>query len=164
MSPETFTIFGITMTVTDAVQFHYMAPPFTLLHRKQLKEFLNQLLQKEGQTAEAINIIFCTDDYLLTINQQYLQHDTYTDVITFQHSAKGAALVADIYISVDRVRENAVTYKTSFKKELHRVLFHGLLHICGYQDKSPSATTRMRIKEEFYLSHYFVPRENGTID
>jgi len=158
MSPETFTIFGNTMSMSSKIHFHYLAPPFMLLSRKKLKDFLAQLLADEGQAAEDINVIFCTDEYLLKVNQDYLKHDNYTDVITFQHSGVGMAVIADIYISVERVRENAASYKATFTHELHRVLFHGFLHLCGYKDKAKFAARLMRDKEDFYLSRYFVSR------
>lgn len=104
---------------------------------------------------EAINYIFCDDAYLLKINQQYLYHDTYTDIITFQLSPKGQALLSDIYISVERVRENASLFNTSIKRELHRVIFHGALHLCGYKDKTKADALKMRMAEEKALNLYF---------
>ncbi|MEJ7912192.1 MAG: rRNA maturation RNase YbeY [Chitinophagaceae bacterium] len=159
MPPETFTIFGNTMSVANTIQFHYLSAPFPFVNRRKLKFFFAQLLTEEEQTAEAINIIFCTDAYLLKMNQDYLKHNTYTDVITFQLSNKGVPLIADIYISVDRVKANAVTYQTSFNQELHRVMFHGLLHLCGYTDKTISTAKLIKDKEDFYLRQYFVSRE-----
>jgi rRNA maturation RNase YbeY len=93
------------------------------------------------------------------LNKTHLNHDTYTDIITFELSPKNEALIADIYISVERVKENAQSFTTSFQKELHRVIFHGALHLCGYKDKSKKQSQLMRFKEEENLILYFVSRE-----
>lgn len=143
------------------LQFHFLVPPFFFPHRNRLKTFLLELFKKEGKKVEAINYIFCTDDYLLELNQTHLKHDTYTDIITFELSPKGAPLVADIYISTERVKENAKTYRTGFQKELHRVIFHGALHLCQYKDKTKEETQQMRHMEALHLAHYFVPRGTG---
>ena len=97
---------------------------------------------------------FCSDAYLLDINRTYLQHDYYTDIITFD--LEGAA---EIYISVDRVKENAQAEGVSFKQELHRIIFHGVLHLCGFSDKTASAKIEMTRQENKLLAHYFVSRE-----
>jgi rRNA maturation RNase YbeY len=116
------------------------------------------MLKKEGREIEHINFIFCDDEYLININKQYLNHDTYTDIITFELSKKGAQLLSDIYISVERVKENAKAFNTSLANELHRVIFHGCLHLCGYKDKSREDEGLMREKETYYLREYLVPR------
>ena len=139
----------------DQIQFHYLDISFTFRNRTRLKFFLLECLQKEGFAVEAINYIFCTDAYLLEINKDYLKHDTYTDIVTFPLSPKDAPLLSDIYISIDRVKENAQTFHTSFVKELHRVIFHGSLHLAGYGDKTKEQAKRMRAKEEEYLQLYF---------
>ncbi len=107
----------------------------------------------EGKEIESVNYIFCTDKALLNINQQFLSHDFYTDIITFDLS-DSKAIQAEIYISVDRVKENAQNLGVSFKSELHRVIFHGVLHLCGYRDKKVEEIKGMRRKEEFYLKKY----------
>ena len=137
------------------IHFHYIDVRFSFENRTKLKFFLLERLRKEGFVADAINYIFCTDAYLLEMNQAYLQHDTYTDIITFALSAKGEPLVSDIYISVERVQENAAIFKTTFKQELHRVIFHGLLHLIGYGDKNKAQAGQMRVKENEYLKLYF---------
>jgi len=119
---------------------------------------LLKLARLEKQKVKQINYIFCSDEYLLQLNQSYLQHDTLTDIITFPFNPPGEPLVSDIYISVERVRENAGLYKSSFNRELHRVIFHGLLHLSGYKDKTKEQALLMRNKEEIYLNKYFVPR------
>lgn len=116
------------------------------------------MAKREGHTIDTINYIFCDDAYLLEINQQYLNHDTYTDIITFQLNPKGEALLSDVYISVERVKENAAIHNTTFTQELHRVIFHGLLHLCGYKDKTKKDQEEMRKQEDRCLNNYFVPR------
>jgi probable rRNA maturation factor len=143
---------------TYAVQFHYLTQGFSLKHRTALKAFILNLLKEEGKEADTLNYIFCDDEYLLGINRQYLNHDTYTDIVTFELSEKGEPLVSDIYISVERVKANAQTFGTNFTHELHRVIFHGALHLSGYKDKNKEQAKLMRSKEEEYLNRYFVPR------
>lgn len=142
----------------EAIRFHYLVPSFYFPNRNRLKAFLLEQLSKEGKEVEAINYIFCDDDYLLTINQQYLDHDTFTDIITFELSPKAHPLVSDIYISVERVKENAAQFDSRFTRELHRVIFHGCLHLAGYKDKTKSDEQLMRTKENEWLDTYFVPR------
>jgi probable rRNA maturation factor len=140
---------------TSDIQFHFLTSGFTLKHRTTLKVFILELLNREGKEADTINYIFCTDEYLLQINREYLNHDTYTDIVTFELSEKGEPLVSDIYISAERVRANAQAFGTSFTHELHRVIFHGALHLCGYKDKNKEQARVMRAKEEEYLDKYF---------
>jgi rRNA maturation RNase YbeY len=103
---------------------------------------------------EEIHYIFCSDDYLLEINQQHLQHDFYTDIITFGLSDPGQPINAEVYISIDRVRENARKFHTPVNQELHRVIFHGALHLCGYKDKRRKDQVLMREMEDKYLHLY----------
>jgi rRNA maturation RNase YbeY len=107
---------------------------------------------------EAIHYIFCDDAYLLHLNQAHLKHNTYTDIITFPLSSKGEPVVAEIYISIDRVKENASKFQVPFLHELYRVIFHGALHLCGYKDKGKDEVELMRKKEDHYLQSYLVPR------
>jgi probable rRNA maturation factor len=137
------------------ISFHFLAEGFTLRDRTRLKNFILDLCRREGQKVEAMNYVFCTDEYLLEINRSYLKHDTYTDIVTFQLSGKGEPLLSDIYISIERVRENAENFGTSFRSELHRVIFHGALHLCGYKDKSKKDSEVMRAMENRYLELYF---------
>jgi len=139
-----------------------MAPPFHFQSRTALKSFLMKLFRNEGYRVDAINYVFCTDVYLLKINQEFLNHDTYTDIVTFGLSNEGEPITADVYISVERVKENAKHYHSNFKRELHRVIFHGALHLCGYKDKSRGDAEVMRKMEDHYLKKYFVPREIKT--
>jgi len=138
----------------DKVKFHYVDVSFYFPKRNMLKSFILQKLQKEGRKVEALNYVFCTDDYLLAINKQYLQHDTLTDIITFELSPKAQPLIADIYISIERVRENTSVFRTAFRNELLRVVFHGILHLIGYKDKSAIDAQVMRNMEELYLRQY----------
>lgn len=146
---------GKIMTI-PTIQFNFLEP-ITLRDRTRLKHFLVTLFKKEGKSLGELQYIFCSDDYLLDINRQYLNHDYYTDIITFDlsDSAKGQSINAEIYISVDRVRDNAREFSSSLKQELHRVIFHGALHLCGYKDKSPSQEREMRKMEEKYLRLWF---------
>lgn len=136
------------------IRFHYMVPPFHFPQRRRLKQFLLHQLRRKKKAVEAINYIFCSDEYLLQLNKQHLKHNTLTDIITFELSAPGAPLLADIYISVERVRENALDFGTSFSAELHRVIFHGALHLAGYKDKKASEATLMRRQEDAWLAAY----------
>ena len=144
-----------TSIVPAPVSFHFLeGGRVSLTQRLLLKSFIASLFKKEKHRLEACRYIFCSDKYLLTINQQYLQHDYYTDIITFGLSEPGKPINAEIYISVDRVKENAVTFNSSFKRELHRVIFHGALHLCGYKDKKKEDSTLMRKMEDKYLRQY----------
>ncbi|RYZ00409.1 MAG: rRNA maturation RNase YbeY [Chitinophagaceae bacterium] len=139
---------------TGKIQFHYVDQKFPFTGRTALKSFLLELARKEGRKVDRINYIFCSDEYLLEINRQHLNHDTYTDIITFPFSPSGAPILSDIYISVERVRDNAQKFNHSFTAELHRVIFHGLLHLCGYKDKKKEEQQLMRAREEYWLAQY----------
>ena len=137
-----------------AVNFHQQTT-CTLKDRNKLKSFIFKLFKKEGKELETLDIIFCTDEYLLQINKDHLAHDYYTDIITFDLSpSKETATVGELYISIDRVKDNAKTHAVSFTNELHRVIFHGSLHLCGYKDKKKDDISVMRKMEEKYLSLY----------
>lgn len=111
------------------------------------------MFKKEKQLLKEIRYIFCSDDYLLQINRDHLQHDYYTDIITFDLS-EGEGITAEVYISTDRVKDNAATLGTGYNSEMLRVIFHGALHLCGYKDKSREQSAQMRKMEEFYLKRY----------
>lgn len=145
------------------IHFHYLVKQFYFPNRTTLKKFLFLHLQSTFKHIDTVNYIFCSDDYLLQINQSYLQHDTYTDIVTFGLSEKHQPLLADIYISIERVRENAEKYSSTFGHELHRVIFHGALHLVGYKDKSEAQLQIMRKMENKWLSLYNVPRGNRRI-
>lgn len=133
----------------------------SLKNRKKLKYFIIYLLKKEGQKADCINYIFTTEKEIIQINKKYLKHSYATDIITFEYNLPQEPILSDIYISVDTVKSNAERFNSSFNLELHRVIFHGILHLCGYSDKKTIEIMLMREKEEYYLQKYFlqgVPR------
>lgn len=115
--------------------------------------WISSVAKTEGKTISTLNYIFCSDDYLLDINIKYLGHDFYTDIITFPYK-EGDELESDMYISLDRVRENAHDFKETFENELKRVMVHGLLHLMGYGDKSPDEIRLMREKEDYYINTF----------
>ena len=127
----------------------------TLNNRKKLKQFLLDIFRNEGKNLETLIYIFCTDKYLLSLNRDFLSHDYYTDVISFDLSANRNIVSGEIYISIDRVRDNAMIQKESAKNELHRVIFHGALHLCGYKDNNITNKERMRAEEDKLLHLYF---------
>lgn len=141
------------MPSKSKVCFFFQNVKARLTHHTLLKKYIHAVFKKEGKKLESLNYIFCTDKVLLEINRKYLKHDFYTDIITFDLS-ETETVRAEIYISVDRVRENALKLGVSFKSELHRVIFHGVLHLCGYKDKNKNEKKKMRRKEEFYLALY----------
>ena len=138
-----------------AVQFFFLETSITLKDRSKLKTFIKDLFKREKQNLHKLNYIFCSDEHLLSINKEFLSHDFYTDIITFDLSESKDKIDGEIYISLDRVRDNAQNFDTSLNKELHRVIFHGALHLCGYKDKSPKDETAMRGAENQYLDLYF---------
>ena len=149
------------MAQQTQVFFHYNTHNFSLKDRNHLKRFISLLFKKEKRALDTINYIFCTDEYLLELNKHYLKHFTLTDIITFELNAPKEPVVSDVFISIDRVKENAETFQLTFKQELHRVIFHGALHLCGYKDKTKTDQLIMRQKEDYYLNKYFVSR--GTL-
>jgi probable rRNA maturation factor len=119
---------------------------------KRTRSWLNEVAVNENRSIGNLNYIFCSDAYLSTINQEYLGHDTLTDIVTFDNAELASVLEGDIYISVERVADNAKQFEASFTSELHRVMVHGLLHLVGYKDKTASQKKIMRKKESVYLS------------
>ena len=138
-----------------AVQFFFSEAPITLPGRTRLKKFIEEVFLSEGRILQDLAYVFCSDDYLLDINRRFLQHDYYTDIITFDLSENMQTVSGEIYISVDRVKENAKNLGQKVQLELHRVIFHGALHLCGYKDKKRSDILQMRQKEEECLLLYF---------
>jgi probable rRNA maturation factor len=140
----------------NEVQFFFLQPVSVLKQRIMLKSFLQKTAIKEGRPIHSLNIIFCSDEYLLSINKQFLNHDYYTDIITFDLSeSKKGPVTAELYISYDRVKDNARQMETTTTKELHRVVFHGLLHLLGYKDKTTKDQMEMRKMEDKLLAKYF---------
>lgn len=132
------------------ISFNYEID-FKLESENNFSQWISDLIKEENCKEGELNYIFCDDDYLLRINQDFLNHDTLTDIISFDYSV-GNELHGDIYISVDRVRENAKDYSVSFDEELARVMIHGVLHYCGYKDKTDDDQFIMTSKEDYYLA------------
>lgn len=127
--------------------------PKVAFKRKQLSEFISILVEDEGYKLETIHIIFCSDTYLLNINNEFLNHDYYTDIITFDYSQDNS-INGELYISYERIKENSLQHKVPLKEELFRVIFHGMLHLSGYKDKSVKDKKIMTGKENFYLTKF----------
>ena len=124
---------------------------FVLENEEEVSLWLSSCLSKESVNEGELNYIFCDDDYLHNLNVKYLKHNTLTDIISFDYSM-GKLVSGDIFISIPRVLDNSKVFKVSFKDELHRVMVHGILHFCGYSDKSSKDKALMRSKEDYYLS------------
>ena len=137
-----------------SISFNKADKNTTLAKRSVLKAFIEKAIKKEGLRIERLQYIFCSDKFLLGINKSYLQHDYYTDIISFDLSETKGKLIGEVYISIDRVKDNAKTHKTSLKEELLRVIFHGALHLCGYKDKKPADIKKMRAQEDKWLKSY----------
>ena len=135
-----------------AIHFFSEDISFSLDKEQQTISWIENILDGEKQISKSINYIFCSDDYLLKINKDYLDHDNLTDIITFDNSEEEGKIEADIFISIDRVKENALTLEKIFDEELHRVIIHGLLHLAGYNDKTDEDKSEMRKKEDACLS------------
>ncbi|TWJ03490.1 rRNA maturation RNase YbeY [Mucilaginibacter frigoritolerans] len=135
-----------------AIQFFEEDISYKLKNKTAVRQWINETVLAEGFKLKELNYIFCSDDYLLQINQQYLDHDTYTDIITFDNSEKDKVIVGDIFISIERIRENALKFNITETNELHRVIIHGALHLLGYKDKSTADKQKMTFKEDFYLN------------
>lgn len=128
----------------------------SLESRKDLKNFISFIFKTEHKKCESLSIVFCSDDFLLDINKTYLHHNYFTDIITFNLSAPNSKFIdGEIYISVDTIRDNSIRFQSSIKIELHRVIFHGVLHLCNYNDNSRLEKLRMTSKEDYYLDLYF---------
>ncbi|MDX1666680.1 MAG: rRNA maturation RNase YbeY [Saprospiraceae bacterium] len=130
-----------------AIHFHREDVRFELSKKKLLKKWLQRIIEREKCVLEELSFVFCSDDYLHKLNLAYLNHDTLTDVITFPYE-EPPLISGDVFISVDRTKENAALYDGDAENELHRVMAHGLLHLCGYGDKSDDERSKMHSKEE----------------
>ncbi len=137
------------------ISFNFLVTNFRLPNRNILKEFIRSIFRKYNKKFASVQVIFCSDKYLLNINKQFLQHDYLTDIITFNLATGNQPIEAELYISIDRVKDNALDLNESFQQELHRVLFHGILHLCGLNDKTEKERQRMRIAESTLLHQYF---------
>jgi probable rRNA maturation factor len=136
----------------SSIHFFSQNTRFKLKNPRKVTSWIKRVVEEEGSSLQEINYVFCTDSYLLTLNQGFLKHNTLTDIITFDYSEGRSTLEGEIYISIDRIKENAIMYGISFEDELARVMIHGVLHLIGYKDKKPSEKALMRKKEEACLS------------
>ena len=138
----------------EIILFRNADKTFLFPNKKRLKQFIELLFKKEKKGLYELTYVFCSDEYLLGINKDFLKHDFYTDIITFDLSENNKQTIWEIYISLDRIKDNAKTMNASIKEETLRVIFHGALHLCGYKDKSKADIIKMRMKEDYYLSLY----------
>jgi probable rRNA maturation factor len=138
-------------SLTDAIHFNTIDVDFALKNKKAIRSWIQSTIESEGKEFDFLSYNFCSDTYLLKVNKKHLNHDYYTDIITFDLS-EGKIISGDIYISIDRVKENSAASLSKFHVELCRVIIHGILHLCGYKDKSKKDAAMMRGKEDFYLS------------
>jgi probable rRNA maturation factor len=141
----------MTPAEDEKINFHSEDIEFTLPNHSVIFDWINNTVERETKVLRHLNYIFCSDTYLHKINVEYLNHDTLTDVITFPY-AEGKTIEGDIFISIDRIRENAKSFEVKFEDELHRVMIHGTLHLLGYLDKTAEDKTQMTQKENEYLS------------
>lgn len=134
------------------ISFFYEDTDFKIKDKQKLRQWVAAVTAAEGfDRIGELNFIFCSDAYLLGINKKYLQHDTYTDIVTFDSSEQDGVIAGDVFISVERTRENAVEFGVSQRDELHRVIIHGVLHLCGYNDEKKEDKQEMTTKENEYL-------------
>lgn len=136
------------------IHFYSLDRNPSLKERKRLKGFIENIFSQEKKEIKSLSYIFCSDERLLAINNDFLQHDFYTDVITFDLS-NDKKIEGESYLSIDRIKDNAKKEETSFNEEFHRVIFHGALHLCGYGDKKKIDAQKMRLMENKYLGLYF---------
>ena len=136
------------------VYFFFLNNSFSFRNRISVKKFIETVFKKEDRRLGEISYIFCSDVDLLALNKKFLSHNYYTDILTFNLSGDSDEINAEIYISIERIKENAISMKVSFKSELYRVMIHGVLHLCGYNDKSKPDCLKMRAKENYYLSFF----------
>lgn len=141
------------------IQFYAEDTPFKLAKPRKTATWITEVCSEHGKTIKSLSFIFCSDQHLHKINLEYLNHDTLTDIVTFDSSEGDDSIEGDIFISIERVRENAPKYKNPFMQELHRVIIHGVLHLIGFKDKSKKDKLEMRAEEERCLSLPSVPRE-----
>jgi probable rRNA maturation factor len=136
------------------IYFENQHPHFKQKNKLKLKTWLKSLVKAENFKLGELTYVFMTDDELLKMNIQYLNHDTLTDIITFDNSEEESLIEGDIFLSIDRITENADKFKVSFEKELVRVMAHGVLHLCGFKDKTKGDSELMRSKENHYITEY----------
>ncbi|RFZ82764.1 rRNA maturation RNase YbeY [Mucilaginibacter terrenus] len=135
-----------------AINFFAEDVSYKVKDKIAIRKWIKETVVAEGFKLDELNYILCSDAYLLQINQQYLDHDTYTDIITFDNSEEDGVITGDIFISVERIQENAEKFEVPEAHELHRVMIHGALHLLGYKDKSAADKKKMTLKEDQYLA------------
>jgi len=138
--------------VETQISFYLEDTSYYLRSKKNIRKWITQVILSEGKKTGVINFVICSDKYLLELNQEYLNHNTYTDTITFDYSEDDKAIIGDVFISIDRIKENAKSYSQKLSTELHRVMCHGVLHLLGFADKTEKQSLQMRDKEDYYLS------------
>jgi len=138
----------------NKITFNSADRAIPIVKRENFKKCISKLFINEGYYLQKISYIFCSDKYLLELNKQFLSHNFYTDVLTFLISIKNEPIESEIYISNDRIKENAKIFKVSYQKELLRVMIHGALHLCGYNDQNKKTKEQMRKRENFYIQLY----------
>ena len=137
-----------------SVKFNYADRKLSITNKNKLKSYIIFLFKEEKIKFNELNYIFCSDEYLLQINKYHLNHDYYTDIITFSLEGKEEPVIGEIYISIDRITDNALSQKVNLLNETLRVIFHGCLHLCGYLDNKPREIKIMRKKEDYYINQY----------
>lgn len=135
-----------------SIQFFNEDIDFKLAHQKKIRDWItNTILSESKKTFSFVNVVFCSDKFLLSLNRKYLNHNFLTDILTFDHSENGDTIEGELYISIERIQDNCILHHDSFEKELSRVLIHGILHLLGYRDKGKIEKKVMRSKENQYL-------------
>jgi rRNA maturation RNase YbeY len=137
--------------VSFPIQFFSEGIPFTLKNKAKIRNWLNSVIREEKKNPWYTNFIFCSDDYLLELNRTYLHQETLTDILTFPYQDDKDTISGDIFISIDRVKDNAEEFRQDFEKELQRVMVHGVLHLIGYSDQGKTKKKIMREREDYYL-------------
>lgn len=141
------------MKKISPITFFKEGVSFRMNKQEALRKWITLAAKKEGYNIEQLNYIFCSDRYLKKMNVSYLNHNYYTDIITFDNSVEKKKIIGDVFISIDTIKYNATEYKTTFENELARVMIHGLLHLVGYSDRSPKEQKKMSSMEDFWLSN-----------
>jgi probable rRNA maturation factor len=140
--------------VNSNIRFFSEEINFTFKKKIKTRNWLSNVIREENNSPQNINYIFCSDEYLLELNKKYLHHNTFTDILTFPDLSNSKKISGDIYISIERTKENAEKYQQTFDKELARIMVHGILHLLGYKDKAPEDKELMTLKEDYYLTKF----------
>jgi rRNA maturation RNase YbeY len=144
----------MSLVTKNKIFFHWQIRTIRIRDKEKIKVFLKKIIRQEGKQLNEISIIFCSDKFLYAINKEFLNHRDYTDVITFDYS-QSQEISGEIYISLERVLENAAKYGVTLQNEAERIILHGVLHLCGYKDKNKAQKKEMTAKENYYLKNIF---------